>query len=158
MGSEMCIRDSGCIYRTDRRDMSNQISILVQQYSSYPDAYLVTYCSSLRTFLEDRLARINEHASGFPSEPIRSTPSVPPPLSLQAPSPVLRGTRLLSRCAARSFLLRTRASKSSANPQTHICMRDLAINKEHHDKTACCSFVPNKPILFFHSVQTDWRM
>ena len=72
-------------WQTDRRDISNQISTLVQQYSSYPGTYIVTSCSSLITFLEDRLPLSNEKASGFPSEPILSTPTAPPPLS-SAPS------------------------------------------------------------------------
>ena len=79
----------------------------------------------MRTFLDDRLALNNENASGFPSEPIRSTPTGPPPLSPQASSPVLRVKRLRTRCVARSFRLGTRFQHSSfqvfRKPQnTHI--------------------------------------
>ena len=59
---------------------------------------------------KDCLALNNDNASVFPLEPFRSTPSVPPPLSLQAPSPVLRLTRRRSWCVARGFPLSTRAS------------------------------------------------
>ena len=38
------------------------------------------------------------------------------------------------------------------------CIHDLAINKEHHDTTACCSYPSKQPILFLHSVQSDSRI
>ena len=107
----------------------------------------------MRTFLEDRRALNNENDSGFSSEPIRSTPTVPLPLSLQALSPVLRGTRLRSRCVAQSFGLSTRFERSSLQvfsqrQNTHMsCIHDLAINKENHDTTACFGSVPKEPIL-----------
>ena len=77
-------------------------------------------------FLEDRLALNNERSPGFPSEPIRSAPNVPLPPSLQAPSPVLRGTRIRSRYVARSVRLSTRFQRSSTQVlsqrhSTYIC-------------------------------------
>ena len=51
----------------------------------------------------------------------------------------------------RGLDLSTRVSMSSANPKTHkymSCMHDLAINKEHHGTTACCS-CPPKTTHFF---------
>ena len=87
----------------------------------------------------------NGNDSGFPSEPIRSTPTVPPPLSLLAPSPVLRGTRRRSPCVARGFRLSTRASEPFVNPKPR--MHDLAIKKKHYDTTACCSSLPKERIL-----------
>ena len=109
---------------------SNNMSILVQQYSSFPGTCVVTSCESLITFLNDRFAHNNEKTSGLPSEPIRSPPTVPPPWSSQAPSPVLRGTRLRTWCVARSCRLRTRFEHSRfqvfSKPQnTHIiCVMD----------------------------------
>ena len=67
----------------------------------------------LENILEDRLALTNENDLCFPSEPIRPTPTAPPPLSSQAPSSFLRGKRLHTRCVARSFRLRTRFEHSS---------------------------------------------
>ena len=130
------------------------MSILVQQYSSNTHVF-----EPWELFLEDRLALYNENASGFPSDAISSTPTVPLPLSLQAPSLVLLWARLRSRCVARSFRLSTRFERSSfqvfsQRHNAHIyiytyisCMHDLAINKEHHDTTACYGSVPKEPIL-----------
>ena len=93
----------------------------------------------------------DENTSGFPSEPICSTPTIPLPLCLQAPSPFSRGTRLRSRCVTRSFRLSTRFGRSSfqvfsQRQNTHMsCMYDLAINKNNHDTTDCwLRFYPQK--------------
>ena len=127
----MCIRDRGrscssvviiTYFSFFSRRPSTTISTLVQQYIS--NTHVVH--STLGTFLEGRLALNNENAPGFASEPIRSTPTVALPLSLQAPSPVLRGTPVRSRCVARSFRLSTRFQRSSIQVfsrrhNTHIC-------------------------------------
>ena len=106
------------------------------------------------TFLEDRLPRNNDNSSGFPSEPFRSTPSVPAPPFLQAPSPVLRGTRRRSRSVSRGFPLSARTSKSSVNPKnTHACTISQSINNTMIRLLAAV-LSPNNP--FLHSLQTDW--
>ena len=108
---------------------------------------------NLGNFLEDCLALNNDNASDFPSESFRSTPSVPPPLSLQPPSPVLRGTRRRSRCVARGFPLSTRASKSSVNPKTHACTISQSINSTMI-RLLGAVLSPKNPL--FHSVLTNW--
>ena len=64
-----------------------------------------------------------------------------------------RGTRIRSRCVARSFRLSTRFQRSSfqvcsQRHNTHIC-HACAISQsiENHDTTACCGSVPKEPIL-----------
>ena len=106
------------------------------------------------TFLEDGLALNNDDPSGFPSQPFRSTPSVRPPLSLQAPSPVLRGTRRRLRFVARGFRLSTRASKSSVHPKnTHAFTISQSINSTMIRLLAAV-LSPKNP--FFNAVQTSW--
>ena len=116
------------------------------------------------TFLEDRLTLNNENTPGFPSEPIRSTPTVALPLSRQAPSLVLRGTRVRSRCVARSCRLSTRFQRSSSqvfnqrhNTHTcHACMISQSIVKRTMIRLLDAVLSRKNP--FFHSVQTDSRI
>ena len=128
--------------------------MLVEQYSS--DTHVV---KPWQLFVKIALLQNTENDSGFPSEPIGSTPTVPLPLSLQALSPVLWETRLRSRCVARSFGLSTRFERSifqvlSQRLNTHMsCMQDLAINKEDHDTTVCFGSVPKEPLF---SLGADW--
>ena len=151
------------------------MSILVQQYRSS------IHVKSWGTFVEDRLALNNENAPGFPSQPVRSTPTFPLPLSLQAPPPVLRGTRLRSRCVARSFRLSTRFQRSSFQVfsqrhnthlchacmisqsiikrtmmRLHACMISQSIIKRTMMRLLAAVLPPKNP--FFHSVQTDSRI
>ena len=115
---------------------------------------------TLGTFLEDCLALNNENASGFPSEPIRSTPAVRLPLSLHAPSPVLRGERLRSLCVTRSFRLRTRFERSSfpslqPTPKHTDASTISQSLKSIMIRLLAAVLSPKNPI--FYS-QTEWRI
>ena len=115
-------------------------------------------------FLQDRLALNNENAPGFQSEPIRSTSTVAIPLSLQAPSPALRATRIRSRCVARSFRLSTRFHRSSFQVVSqhqntlicHACMISQSIIKRTMIRLPAAALSRNNP--FFHSVRIDSRI
>lgn len=92
----------------------SKLYIFVQQYISD------TCCETLRTFLQDSYDPNIGNTSGFRSEPFRLTPSVPPPLSLRALSPVFRGTRPRSPCVARAFPLGSGASMPSIKADTYM--------------------------------------